>query len=110
MFILFFLLLTLILVAFIILIERNIIGLSQKRKRPNIVGLWGLIQTIFDGFKLILKKIHFPFLKKFFFFYETIFSYFYFLLNMIIHPPATFFFVNNLSSILFFFFKVHPYF
>nr|AHZ94352.1 NADH dehydrogenase subunit 1 [Lissoclinum patella] len=72
MFILFFLLLTLMLVAFIILIERNIMGLSQKRKGPNIVGLWGLMQTMFDGFKLILKKMHFPFLKKFFFFLGSI--------------------------------------
>nr|AHZ94371.1 NADH dehydrogenase subunit 1 [Lissoclinum patella] len=75
-FILIFFMSTLMLVAFIILIERNIMGLSQERKGPNIVGLWGVVQTILDGFKLILKKMYFPFLKKNFFFFFKIYSYF----------------------------------
>jgi len=79
------------LVAFVILIERNLIRLSQERKRPNIVGLWGLIQTVLDGFKLILKKIHFPFLKKNFFFYKTSIGYYYLSPYMVIYPNTIFF-------------------
>nr|YP_010596290.1 NADH dehydrogenase subunit 1 [Tropiometra macrodiscus]WAJ60715.1 NADH dehydrogenase subunit 1 [Tropiometra macrodiscus] len=46
----------LIAVAFIVLIERKIIGYMQLRKGPNIVGPYGIIQTIADGIKLFIKE------------------------------------------------------
>nr|YP_448766.1 NADH dehydrogenase subunit 1 [Phanogenia gracilis]AAY51824.1 NADH dehydrogenase subunit 1 [Phanogenia gracilis] len=46
----------LISVAFIVLIERKILGYMQLRKGPNIVGPYGIIQTIADGIKLFIKE------------------------------------------------------
>lgn len=46
----------LLLVAFLVLIERKILRLSQIRKGPNIVGFYRLLQTIIDRIKLITKK------------------------------------------------------
>ena len=46
----------LLLVAFLVLLERKILRLSQIRKRPNIVRFFGLLQTIIDRVKLIMKN------------------------------------------------------
>nr|YP_010283691.1 NADH dehydrogenase subunit 1 [Cenometra bella]UKZ50757.1 NADH dehydrogenase subunit 1 [Cenometra bella] len=46
----------LISVAFIVLIERKILGYIQLRKGPNIVGPYGTIQTVADGIKLFIKE------------------------------------------------------
>ncbi|WP_411017626.1 NADH-quinone oxidoreductase subunit H [Salmonella sp. s51090] len=47
---------TLIAVAFIVLVERKILGYMQLRKGPAIVGPYGIIQTIADGIKLFIKE------------------------------------------------------
>lgn len=47
----------LLIVAFLVLIERNILRLVQERKRPNIVGIYRVAQTVIDGRKLLLKQI-----------------------------------------------------
>lgn len=46
----------LIIVAFTVLIERKLLGLSQNRKGPNIVRFYRLLQTIIDRIKLLLKN------------------------------------------------------
>ena len=50
----------LLLVAFYTLAERKAMGAIQRRKGPNVVGFWGLLQPIADGLKLIIKEIVIP--------------------------------------------------
>jgi len=55
--ILFVLVPVLISVAFIVWLDRRIWGLVQKRKGPNVVGPFGLLQTLADALKYIFKKL-----------------------------------------------------
>ena len=47
-------------IAFFTLAERKIIATIQRRKGPNVVFFWGLLQPIADGLKAILKELVFP--------------------------------------------------
>lgn len=50
----------LISVAYLTLAERKIIGYSQARKGPNVVGIYGLLQPLADGLKLFSKEMIIP--------------------------------------------------
>lgn len=50
----------LISVAYLTLLERKILGYSQLRKGPNVVGLYGILQPLADGVKLFTKEIVLP--------------------------------------------------
>ena len=47
-------------VAFIVWLDRRIWGAVQKRKGPNVVGPFGLLQTVADALKYIFKEIIIP--------------------------------------------------
>jgi len=46
----------LICVAFIVLIERRILGYIQVRKGPNKVGIMGILQSFRDAIKLFRRE------------------------------------------------------
>lgn len=50
----------LISIAFYTLGERKLMGAIQRRKGPDVVGFWGLLQPLADGLKLLLKEIIVP--------------------------------------------------
>ena len=55
--ILFLLIPVLISVALIVWLDRRVWGLVQKRRGPNVVGPFGLLQTLADALKFIFKEI-----------------------------------------------------
>ena len=57
--ILFLLLPLLTAVAMIVWLDRRVWAFVQKRKGPNVVGPFGLFQSLADALKYILKKLLF---------------------------------------------------
>lgn len=47
-------------VAYLTLAERKIIAAIQQRRGPNVVGIFGLLQPLADGLKLLLKETVLP--------------------------------------------------
>jgi len=52
--------LVLISVAYFTLAERKILAIIQRRRGPNVIGLYGLLQPLSDGLKLLLKEVILP--------------------------------------------------
>jgi len=50
----------LIAVAYFTLLDRKVMAAVQRRKGPNVVGFWGLLQPLADGLKLLIKEAIIP--------------------------------------------------
>ena len=50
----------LIAVAYFTIAERKIMAAIQRRRGPNVVGFWGLLQPLADGLKLFIKELLVP--------------------------------------------------
>ena len=46
----------LVVILALVLFERKLLGWFTQRKGPNRVGWWGLLQTVADAFKLLIKE------------------------------------------------------
>lgn len=51
----------LISIAFFTLAERKIMASIQRRRGPNVVGFWGLLQPFADGLKALIKELIIPY-------------------------------------------------
>jgi len=58
--ILFIVLPLLISVAYFTLAERQVMSAIQRRRGPNVVGLFGILQPLADGLKLLTKETIIP--------------------------------------------------
>ena len=77
----------LIAVAFYTVAERKIIGGIQRRKGPNIVGIFGLFQALADGLKLFLKETILPSsANKYLFILAPIITFFLSIIGWVVIP------------------------
>ena len=58
--ILFMLVSILVSISMVVWLDRRVWSLVQKRKGPNVVGPFGLLQTLADALKYIFKEIIIP--------------------------------------------------
>nr|YP_008082989.1 NADH dehydrogenase subunit 1 [Halocynthia spinosa]CCO25768.1 NADH dehydrogenase subunit 1 [Halocynthia spinosa] len=75
-----------LMVAFLVLLERKFLGLTQIRMGPNLVGVWGTVQTVADGLKLLMKRFFVSGKVNFFFFFCPILGFFMGLLHWVVLP------------------------
>lgn len=50
----------LLVIAIFTLSERRVMASVQRRKGPNVVGIWGFLQPFADGLKLVVKEMIIP--------------------------------------------------
>jgi NADH-quinone oxidoreductase subunit H len=85
-----FLLPLLIAIAYLTLIERKVIASMQRRKGPNVVGFFGLLQPFADVLKLMVKETIVPSVSnRLIFLMAPIITLFFSLLGWAVIPVAT---------------------
>lgn len=79
----------LISIALLTLVERKLLGSVQRRRGPNIVGIFGLLQPFADGLKLLIKEFFLPtHAHNLLFFFAPIFTFFCTILLWFILPMS----------------------
>ena len=74
-------------IAFLTLAERKVMGSTQRRIGPNIVGILGILQPIADGLKLLLKEtIVGTFMSPILFIVAPIISFLFSLIGWVVIP------------------------
>lgn len=93
----------LISVAFIILVERKVLGYIQLRKGPNKLGYLGIIQSFSDAIKLFIKEQMLPSYSNLLLFYlRPLSCFFVILITWILFPTGVNYLNNILGGVLFF--------
>lgn len=88
----------LICVAFFTLAERKLLGVVQYRRGPNVIGLYGLLQPLADGLKLLLKEPLFPSSSdKIIFLVAPIITFLFSLINWVVIPFSFSSFIAEIS-------------
>lgn len=88
----------LLLVAYFTLAERKILGVVQFRRGPNVIGVYGLLQPLADGLKLLIKEPLLPSLSnKILFLIAPIITFLFSLINWVVIPFSTYSFISEIS-------------
>ena len=66
----------LVAIIYFTVLDRKVMASMQRRKGPDVVGFWGLLQGVVDGVKLLLKDIILPTTSnKFLFIFAPIYTF-----------------------------------
>jgi len=90
-------------IALFTLIERKVMSSVQRRKGPNLTGIFGFLQPFADGLKLLIKEIIIPSNSNFFiFFLSPVITFFFtiFIFFMIPFYPGHTVLESNFSVLL----------